>query len=574
MPQLEKGTTYSPTNPIVTIDNLNAHVENAKLTSGAISEQLAIGGAATPASDQILLLNGGNLRKATVVQALGNVTPSDLLNRNNNLSELTNATTARNNLGLGNVENKSSETIRSEITLANVTTALAYLPTSPTQLSAGLDSRIATSQQSSFATTAQLSALSSTSLSTFIATSQLGAINGVAQLGADGKLVSNQVAALTTASQLALLGTTALPVIGAQALLPVPLPVTRGGTGTQSSTGQGSVVLQDYAQLYWPEIGNAQIAYSTLSNVDIGTPTAGDLSNCTNLPVGSITGILSVANGGTGQTTYSNGQLLIGNGTGLTKATLTAGANVSITNGSGSIAIASSVPAATSSQIGGIIPGSGFTVTSGVLDAVVPKCMASFDGQFENAIVVNSIYTKTGTALSVTYDFAGGKPQFIAENMLWLTFTASSGTAPTNGLYRINSVSTSGTLQTINLTTTGATNSTGAAVFRICKTNTLLNINSIIYAAATTEQGAYIVNLSKNFSDLFYIPVISNCGVNSTNQTTPGKADAYSVLLDYLASVSGNSVARSVSSFAFNGWYSTVGDVGYASGILIYGNMP
>ncbi len=50
-----------------------------------------------------------------------------------------------------------------------------------------------------------------------------------------------------------------------------------------------------------------------------------------------------VANGGTGQTTYTNGQLLIGNTTGntLTKATLTAGSNVNITNGTGSITIAS-----------------------------------------------------------------------------------------------------------------------------------------------------------------------------------------------------------------------------------------
>jgi hypothetical protein len=55
-----------------------------------------------------------------------------------------------------------------------------------------------------------------------------------------------------------------------------------------------------------------------------------------------VTGILPVANGGTGQTTYTNGQLLIGNTTGntLTKATLTAGAGISITNGAGAITIA------------------------------------------------------------------------------------------------------------------------------------------------------------------------------------------------------------------------------------------
>lgn len=54
-------------------------------------------------------------------------------------------------------------------------------------------------------------------------------------------------------------------------------------------------------------------------------------------------GTLPVTAGGTGQTSYTNGQLLIGNTTGntLTKATLTAGSGISITNGAGSITIAS-----------------------------------------------------------------------------------------------------------------------------------------------------------------------------------------------------------------------------------------
>lgn len=55
-------------------------------------------------------------------------------------------------------------------------------------------------------------------------------------------------------------------------------------------------------------------------------------------------GTIAIAGGGTGQTSYTDGQLLIGNSSGntLTKATLTAGTNVSITNGNGSIAISAS----------------------------------------------------------------------------------------------------------------------------------------------------------------------------------------------------------------------------------------
>jgi hypothetical protein len=52
---------------------------------------------------------------------------------------------------------------------------------------------------------------------------------------------------------------------------------------------------------------------------------------------------VGTAYGGTGQTTYSNGQLLIGKTDGtLAKATLTAGTGITITNGDGSVSIASS----------------------------------------------------------------------------------------------------------------------------------------------------------------------------------------------------------------------------------------
>lgn len=68
-----------------------------------------------------------------------------------------------------------------------------------------------------------------------------------------------------------------------------------------------------------------------------------------------VTGVLPVANGGTGQSVFTNGQLLIGNTTGntLTKATLTAGSNISITNGAGSITIAATAAAADAGTLTG-----------------------------------------------------------------------------------------------------------------------------------------------------------------------------------------------------------------------------
>ena len=68
-------------------------------------------------------------------------------------------------------------------------------------------------------------------------------------------------------------------------------------------------------------------------------------SDNVNITGGKISGLvppLPVDSGGTGQSTFTDGELLIGNSTGntLAKATLTAGANITITNGAGSITIA------------------------------------------------------------------------------------------------------------------------------------------------------------------------------------------------------------------------------------------
>ena len=72
-----------------------------------------------------------------------------------------------------------------------------------------------------------------------------------------------------------------------------------------------------------------------------GSGGSGAVSTVASVPVGDISGVLPIAKGGTNlSATPTNGQLLIGNGSGFTLAQLTAGSNVTITPGAGTITIA------------------------------------------------------------------------------------------------------------------------------------------------------------------------------------------------------------------------------------------
>ena len=151
------------------------------------------------------------------------------------------------------------------------------------------------------------------------------------------------------------------------------LPVANGGTNISSFTAgdllyaSGSTALSKLAKGTAGQVlamnsgatapewtSDTDTTYTAGDGLDLsGTEFSTDLKSngglviestelAVDLGASSITGTLAVDDGGTGQTSYTNGQLLIGNTTGntLAKGTLTAGSNVSITNGSGSITIA------------------------------------------------------------------------------------------------------------------------------------------------------------------------------------------------------------------------------------------
>ena len=123
------------------------------------------------------------------------------------------------------------------------------------------------------------------------------------------------------------------------------LPVANGGTATATPSivaGTNITVTGTWPnQTIAASGGSGSVTSVALSGGTTGLTVTG--SPITTSGTITLAGTLAVANGGTGETSYTNGQLLIGNTTGntLTKATLTAGTGITITNGTGAITIAS-----------------------------------------------------------------------------------------------------------------------------------------------------------------------------------------------------------------------------------------
>lgn len=155
-------------------------------------------------------------------------------------------------------------------------------------------------------------------------------------------------------------------------------------------------------------------------------------------------GTLPVAAGGTGQTSYTDGQLLIGNSTGntLTKASLTAGTGISITPGNGSISIASTVSgaaitndtttataeyplfaAATTGSLATVYTSNSnylYTPSTGELKA---KVMNSTNGIQVNSNTVASSYTiaASSNGLSVgPMTISGGATVTVSTGSIWV----------------------------------------------------------------------------------------------------------------------------------------------------------
>jgi hypothetical protein len=231
--------------------------------------------------------------------------------------------------------------------------------------------------------------------------------------------------------------------------------VANGGTGVTTAQAEMNRVAG--------AVTNAQYLRGNGTNVVMSAIQAGDvptLNQNTTGTAANVTGTVAVANGGTGQTTYTDGQLLIGNTSGntLTKATLTQGSGVTITNGNGTITIAATGSGGTITSVGATAP----VASSGGTAPTI-----SLNANYGDTL--NPYASKTANFVLAAPNGSAGAPTFravVAADIPTLNQNTTGTAGNVTGTVAVANGGTGGTTQSAARTNLGAT-TVGANVFTL-----------------------------------------------------------------------------------------------------------
>lgn len=317
--------------------------------------------------------------------------------------------------------------------------------------------------------------------------------------------------------------------------------VTHGGTGaTTAAAARIALGTNDAANITTGTLDIAQggtgSATAAAARSALGTNDAANIS----------TGTLSTARGGTGVSTYTDGQLLIGSTSGntLIPATITAGTNITVTNGNGTITIAASgggsgtVTTSGTPTTGNLAKFSGSTAitngdltgdvtTSGSLVTTVGRINGVGLGTLATGILKNT--TSTGVpSIAVAADFPtlNQNTTGTAANVTGTVAVANGGTgvATLTGIAKGNgtgafTAAIAADFPTLNQNTTGtAANVTGTVAIANGGTGQTAKAAAFNALSPITTTGDLIIGSGTNTASV--LPIGTNGQVLTSNGTT------------------------------------------------------
>ena len=290
-----------------------------------------------------------------------------------------------------------------------------------------------------------------------------------------------------------------------------------------SSAGGGSTVTLPQGYTVSVISDGTNIGFGT-TNAALINSTYADPSWITSLAASKLTGAVAVVNGGTGQTSYTDGQLLIGNSTGntLAKTTLTAGSGITVTNGAGSITIAAtaggggtvtSVNASTAisglSFTGGPITGSGTLTLSGTLGV-------QGGGTGTTSLTSGAVLIGAGTSAVTSVSPSTAGNVLTSNGSAWVSQAPSGGGA-------VSSVSGSGAGISVSPTTGAVVVSNTGVTSIVAGTNvTISGATGAVTINATSASGTFSASDGTAASPSIFFTSDTNTGIFRPTTDTLG----------------------------------------------------
>jgi hypothetical protein len=282
--------------------------------------------------------------------------------------------------------------------------------------------------------------------------------------------------------------------------------------------GELAINITDGKLYYKDNAGVVRLIASTaaLTSVDsISFGTTGLTPATATTGVVTVAGTLNVANGGTGQTTYTNGQLLIGNTTGntLTKSTLTAGTGISIANSTGSITI-TAINNGTVTAVTGTSP----VVSSG--GATPDISLASGYGDTQNPYA-----SKTANNFLAAPNGVAGAPTFRAVVAADIPTLNQNTTGSAATLTTGRTIAITGDLAYTSPSFDGSTNVTATGTLATVNSN----VGSFTNANVTVNAKGLVTAVSSNTAPVTSVtgtsPVVSSGGATPAISLASGYGD-------------------------------------------------